>query len=422
MLAVISAPAGFFQGFQVNETTAQDLISATADALASVDAATAAATSAETQAAAALAAATAAQSSSASITTSVTAAATSATNAASSAGTAATSATNSATSATAAASSATTATTQATTATGAASTATTQATNATASATAASGSASAAATSASAAATSATASASSATAAASSASAVTTSLLAFFGGQLHGFITSRNTSTPTTKIDISAGAAVDEIAQAGVMTSAIVLTMDAATTGANGLDSGSLTTATWYHVFVIGKTNGIVAAFASTSLTPTLPVGYTYRRRLGSVKTDGSSHFLAYSQNNDEFLWAATVLDVSGTIAGTSAVLSALSVPLGVKVNALYRASYGDSAGASGVIFTSPDENDQVPASGGAGLSLGSPQASVSFGADGIFGTRTNTSSQIRWRASSATTTALTVNTYGWIDTRGRLS
>ena len=165
---VQSAPAGFFQGSQVNEQTAQDLVSATADALTAVDGATTAAAAAVVQAAAAVTAATAAASSLASVATSVTAAATSATAAASSATTAGTSATNAATSATAAASSATDASGSATTATSSASTSTTQASASSSSATAAASSASAASTSASNAATSATAAASSATSAASS--------------------------------------------------------------------------------------------------------------------------------------------------------------------------------------------------------------------------------------------------------------
>jgi hypothetical protein len=91
---VQSAPAGFFQGYQVNNKTAEDLISATADALAAADNATAAAASAESEAAAALAAANAAESSLAPIGASVTNAAASATSAASSASGASTSATD----------------------------------------------------------------------------------------------------------------------------------------------------------------------------------------------------------------------------------------------------------------------------------------------------------------------------------------
>jgi hypothetical protein len=153
---VQSAPAGFFQGFQVDQTTAQDLISATADALSAATSATASAASASTQATAALTAANAAQSSLASVGTSVTAAAASATSAASSASAASTSATNAAASSSSATTSASSATTSASSASGSASTASTAATNAGASATAAAASQTAAAASATSAAASAT--------------------------------------------------------------------------------------------------------------------------------------------------------------------------------------------------------------------------------------------------------------------------
>lgn len=240
-----------------------------------------------------------------------------------------------------------------------------------------------------------------------------------FRGHLNGLITSRNAGTPNTKIDISVGAAMDEVSQAGFITSSSVLTIDATTVGANGLDTGSLVLNTWYHIHVIGKTDGTVAGFLSTSLTPTLPSGYTLRRRTGSIKTDASVHFLSYHQNNDEFLWDVSLQDFSG-IPLTTAVLKALNVPIGIQVNALFRASYGDASAFSAIIFTSPDESDQVPSSAGANYSLAAPQTSATFAAAGDFNIRTNTSGQIRYRSSNTTTNGVTIATKGWIDTRGR--
>lgn len=441
---VTSAPAGFFQIGQVNNAAVEDIVTAVnsasgvaaqvATALSQANTAVTAAQSAQTAAAAAVA----------SIASSVTSAATSATNAGNSATAAATSATGAASSATAAATSVTSAASSATSASSSATTATTQAGNASTSATAAATSATASATSATASAASAT---TSSTAAASangfmlnsgsinaagvvnlifnngSTIALGGSLLGFAGGHLNGLITSRNGGAPNTKIDISAGAAIDEISSAGFMTSAGVLTINAGTTGANGLDTGSLVNNTFYHVYIIGKTDGTVAGFMSTSLTPTLPSGYTLRRRIGSVKTDGGAHFLNYTQVGDNFWWFTPFQDISVTNPGLSSVLRTVNVPPGLAVhwigsleltNLNVSAANGNTVGVGAPNTAAPPMTSQsFNAAGG-----------VSIGRAAGITVLTNTAQQINSLvyAYSGSDVALTITTAGWIDTRGRLS
>jgi len=101
-----------------------------------------------------------------------------------------------------------------------------------------------------------------------------------------------------------------------------------------------LATHTWYHLFVIARTDTrVVDALCSTSATaPTLQTNYTKKRRSGSFKTDGAAHILAFSQFGDEFIWATPVTDVNVTTLGTTPVaLTLASVPSGVQVNALVR-------------------------------------------------------------------------------------
>lgn len=243
-----------------------------------------------------------------------------------------------------------------------------------------------------------------------------------FRGHLNGLITSRNSGTPTTKIDISVGAAMDEISQAGFITSSAVLTVDATTTGANGLDTGSLAIGTWYNVHAIGKTDGTVAGFMSTSLTPTLPSGYSLRRRIASVLTDGSAHFIDYSQNDDEFLWKTPVGDLAASATGTTSQLIALHVPLGVKTKALFNCTMSAGTAGINVLFTSPDATD-VAAGGIAGdAQLSSAVTSHTFA--NSLSIRVNTSQQVRVVSSDVTAVdcVVSIATRGWIDTRGRLA
>ena len=64
-------------------------------------------------------------------------------------------------------------------------------------------------------------------------------------------------------------------------------------TGANGLDTGTIATSTWYNLFVIyNPTTGTVASLLSLSATaPTLPSGYTYFYRVGALRNAASGGY-----------------------------------------------------------------------------------------------------------------------------------
>ena len=62
------------------------------------------------------------------------------------------------------------------------------------------------------------------------------------------------------------------------------------TSGANGLDTGTLASSTWYYVWVIynPSTSTTAALFSASATSPTLPSGYTFAARVGTVRTDGT--------------------------------------------------------------------------------------------------------------------------------------
>jgi hypothetical protein len=236
-----------------------------------------------------------------------------------------------------------------------------------------------------------------------------------------GVTLSNNGGTPNTKLDVAAGQVADDTNAA--MISVAAGTIDCTTTGANGLDAGSLANSTWYHVYAISKAAGASPALlASTSASsPTMPATYTLKRRIGSFLTDGSAHILAFVQDGDTFYWSALPTDVAVTNLGTSATLYTLSTPLGIKTRPLMRVVA--TTANSSVIVSSPDEPDLQPASGGA---LGNAETSPGwdFGyntnpAGNLVGLYTNTSSQIRARADAASR-HLTIYTRGYVDDRGR--
>lgn len=69
------------------------------------------------------------------------------------------------------------------------------------------------------------------------------------------------------------------------------VTIDPGTTGANGLDTGSLANDTFYYAWVIANssTNATAGLLSASSTSPTMPSGYDRRRRVGAMLTDGSA-------------------------------------------------------------------------------------------------------------------------------------
>lgn len=67
---------------------------------------------------------------------------------------------------------------------------------------------------------------------------------------------------------------------------AVSSTVDLGTTGADALDAGTIATDTWYAIWVVAKADGTTKCVASTSASsPTMPSGYTYKARIGWVRT-----------------------------------------------------------------------------------------------------------------------------------------
>ena len=115
----------------------------------------------------------------------------------------------------------------------------------------------------------------------------------------------RNLAASATGLSASISVTADEIcveSASGLYQTlrGVSLTVNSAANGANGLDTGSLATSTFYSSWVIyNPTTLTTAGLISLSATaPTLPSGYTHKARTGWVRTDstGSKFPLAFRQ------------------------------------------------------------------------------------------------------------------------------
>lgn len=212
------------------------------------------------------------------------------------------------------------------------------------------------------------------------------------------------------------------------LASALIKRLDATwTVGTNqgGLDTGSEATSTWYHVWLIQRSDtGVVDVLMSTSATaPTMPASYDRKRRIGAIYNNSSGNIDAFSQDGDTFLWSTRVADVSANNPGTSAVLRTLTVPLGIVVQAMWVGSIVDNSYASATycVITSPSQTDVAAnITTNANFAV-SATGLTTFASTASGMTRTNTSSQIRSRLSASDADiTLRMQTDGWIDPRGR--
>ena len=239
---------------------------------------------------------------------------------------------------------------------------------------------------------------------------------------LTGFLGGLTLSTAGSSgtFGIASGVAVDS-------TSALFMSLPSAftkTTGAfsagtgNGaLDASTIANSTWYHVFLIGSpgvTSDILISLSPTA--PTLPGGFTLFRRIGSMKTDGSAHWIAFIQNRDTFSWNVAIFDKSNATPAASWEYVTLTVPTGAKVRPIF-GIFGNSTDSS-THYLSLNNGNSTP-SGNVVIIQNTRADNNPSDGTSVDAYYTNTSAQIHFLGASASM-QYSIFTNGWIDDRGQ--
>lgn len=109
---------------------------------------------------------------------------------------------------------------------------------------------------------------------------------------LYGLNSSRATVSTVT-IDIGGCRSDDDLEDIIVSSP---LTADITAAGENGLDTGSEAANTWYYIWVIKNptTSAVASLLSASDTSPTLPPGYTRKRRVGSVRNNAASSFVDF--------------------------------------------------------------------------------------------------------------------------------
>lgn len=252
-----------------------------------------------------------------------------------------------------------------------------------------------------------------------------------YSGNLVGLITSNTPSFTTTRITIATGKCRDSTNAINMaLVAPITKSLTAAWAAGNnngGRDTGSLANGQSWYVFIIYNptSHATDAIFSQSATAPTLPSGYTFFRRVGSLILEAAStavhQFIQIGQFFEYFLRSADYAVTAN--GGGVAHYRTVSVPLGIKTKARF---YFQSTGtASTATFLSGvyDPDLGVPPAFGTptqwaqirrGAFLDSSSTAVSYGTV-VFDQYTDNASSI-YTFSSDTSDVIALGVVGYED------
>lgn len=179
---------------------------------------------------------------------------------------------------------------------------------------------------------------------------------------ISGLTLSNDGGSPNTVIDVSAGVCADSTNTVNITLAAFTKSISgawASGSGSNGMGTGVTFGPTggtaggpWFHVFAIVN-SGLADVYIDNSASAAnKPANTSSFRRIGSIKSDGASHIIAFVQTADLFEWLNPSTDeVSAVTNSTTAVNQTVNVPNGVGVFAeLHLNAVTASANGSGVL------------------------------------------------------------------------
>jgi len=243
---------------------------------------------------------------------------------------------------------------------------------------------------------------------------------------------SNDVTNPNTVIDITSGAATDSTNAVFMLPAALTKTTNLGCSpapacqgwvaGSGNAAMGNLLTigpSTWYHVCLANNAGTADYYFDTAANCSHRPAAITdpLYRRIGSFKTDSSSHIRAFVQTGDYFYQPATT--VTGNNSGQAWALTATDAPSGVVLISMVQGLITSLAANTNI------ELDAAP--GGAAvqfsvirLAINNSSATANVVRNPPALVPTNTATQIYLQAQFSGTGTWTVENIGYIDRRGR--
>lgn len=237
---------------------------------------------------------------------------------------------------------------------------------------------------------------------------------------INGLTLANDTIDANDDITIAAGKCADgAFGRDMVLATGLTKRIDAAWavgTNAGMMDTGSVANSTWYHVFLIERSDtGVTDVLCSLSPTsPTMPANYDYKRRIGAIYRE-SAKIIGFIQTGDDFRWKTRPASIDDASTGvTTALTGTLDTPTGIAVLAEVTAIIHQNTAGTALIVTSLEHDDVAATTINANV-----HTLTLYGGASTVHVKTDTARTIRYRADNAGM-HVTIVTTGWADPRGR--
>ena len=250
----------------------------------------------------------------------------------------------------------------------------------------------------------------------------------FLRGYIDGLTTEIDASDTSHDVQVNPGACADSLVSndkiievSGAFTKRIDAAWAAGDTN-GGMATGSVANGTEYNLIILEKdSDGTIDMMFDVSVTgANAPAGYTARRRIGSVLTDGSANIRMYEQFGDRFVLEQEIFDVNdgtGTVGtfetATASVPANMMGLISVDARADSCTNLGFRLRPTGSSVTTNVKSNLLD---GAGTATRQLKWEVNFLVDG--------SSQYEYtlfaQGSGFSWVHMKLYTRGWIDDRGR--
>jgi hypothetical protein len=184
-----------------------------------------------------------------------------------------------------------------------------------------------------------------------------------------------------------------------------------------GLDTGTVAVDSTYHMFAIhNPTSGISDALFSVSLSPTMPSGYTKKKRVASLVTDGAANIrngIYRFQNNGAYIFtyniSIAIINGSGNFPLTLTNIT-IPTPRDIKTSPSFDCKIR-SSGSDGIAIADFDSSQE--------FRVCSCSNSINTGSLATGAVFSNNLSQIKYRNSGASAFVdfdFDINVNGWLD------
>lgn len=158
-----------------------------------------------------------------------------------------------------------------------------------------------------------------------------------------------------------------------------ITTLSLAGSGANGLDTGLSAASTWYSMWIISNGTTTAGLLSINATTPTMPSGYTFKARIGWIRSDSTANKfpLSYVQAGKTFEYNPKA---SSNVTSLPAIASGISNPPALfpvsnfvpSTASRIKFASGASSGSIGFVGVSPT-NQYVGQNGSLYLSTTTP-------------------------------------------------